>query len=133
MKAYISIATTTTRGLLFKYQYIITMLYSPLYLSWMQYFSSIHICYFCCIFHCFENFPLSKLSHPITTCSSISRLYLSILGCPLILSMVADIVSPLKYAISPSFIMSQSLGSTVLSNRLICLMTFFCKLLLLSH
>ena len=31
---------------------------------------------FCWILHCFENFPLRRLSHPITTCSSINNVRL---------------------------------------------------------
>ena len=88
---------------------------------------------FCCNFHCLESFPLSKLSHPITTCSSISRLYVSISGCPQILSILIDTDSPLKYGINPSLSISQSFGSTVFSKRLICFRTFLRRLLLYSH
>jgi hypothetical protein len=88
---------------------------------------------FCCIFHWVENFPLYKLSHPITVCSSIRISYLSYPSCPLILIIAFDTDSPLKYVSSPSCSMSHSLGSIRFRIRLICLMTFFLRLLLLTH
>ena len=71
-------------------------------------------CAFCCIFHCFENLPLTKLSHPIIGCASMSRLYLSYPACPriLIIAFVTD--SPLKYGSKPSCSMLHSRHHVVL-------------------
>jgi hypothetical protein len=76
---------------------------------------------FCCTFHCVVNLPRSRLSHPINYCSSISRSYLSIPSCPLILSIVVVMHSPRKYAISPSLNLSHSTGSTVFLRMFVCL------------
>jgi hypothetical protein len=79
----------------------------------------------CCIFDCLENLPLSRLSHPMTVCLSMSQSCLSYPCCPRILSMALVMESPLKYVSSPSCSMSHNLGSILFLIRLICLMTGF--------
>ena len=72
---------------------------------------------FCWFFHCFENFPPRRLSHPITNCSSINNSYLSMSSCPLSLNIVADTDSPLKYVMSPSkFVLNRLISVEVLFN-----------------
>ena len=46
-----------------------------------------------------KKFPLNRLSHPITNCSSIKFLYLPMYFIPLILNIVLVMYSPIKYAL----------------------------------
>ena len=76
----------------------------------------------CCIFHCFVNFPLSRLSHhTISSCSSMSRSYRSYPSCHLIRIIASWIDSPLKYVIIPSCSMSHRFSSTLSLILFICL------------